>query len=56
MMEAAAHSVMCLICSHVLKTVKGDRPNAKLHFHHLMSHNYAKLKGESRKICVEKQV
>ena len=50
MIETAAHT-MCLICSQVVKTVKGD--NAKQHFRRHMSHNYAKLEGESRKICVE---
>ena len=34
-----------------LKTVKGD--NAKQHFRRHESHSYAKLKGDSRKICIE---
>ena len=51
MIETAAHTMMCLICSQVIKTVKGD--NAKQHFHRHLSHTYAKLEGESRKICVE---
>ena len=51
MMETATDSMMCLICRHVLKTVKGD--NAKQHCRRHMSHKYAKLKGKSRKICVE---
>ena len=51
MIETAAHTMMCLICSQVVKTVKGD--NAKQHFRCHMSHTYAKLEGESRKICVE---
>ena len=46
MLEIATHS-MCLIWSHVLKTVKGD--NAKQHCRRHMSHDYVKLKGESRK-------
>ena len=51
MIETAAHTMMCLICSQVVKTVKGD--NAKQHFRRHMSHTYAKLEGESRKISVE---
>jgi len=51
MSETPAHTMMCLICSQVLKTVKGD--NAKQHFRRHSSHAYAKLKGEPRKICVE---
>ena len=35
MIETAAHTMMCLICSQVVKTVKGD--DAKQHFHHHMS-------------------
>ena len=50
MIETAPH-MMCLICSQVVKTVKGD--NAKQHFRRHMSHTYAKLEGESRKMCVE---
>ena len=30
MIETATHSMMCLICNHVAKTVKGD--NTKQHF------------------------
>ena len=44
MMETATHSMMCLICSHVLKTVKEG--NAKKHFCRHMSHDYAKSKSE----------
>ena len=51
MIETEAHTMMCLICSQVVKTEKGD--NAKQHFCRHMSHTYAKLEGESRKICVE---
>ena len=51
MIETAAHTMMCLIRSQVVKNVKGD--NAKQHFRRYMSHTYAKLEGESRKICVE---
>ena len=43
--------MMCLICGQVVKKVKGD--NAKQHFRRHMSLTYAKLEGESRKICVE---
>ena len=51
MIETATHSMMCLICSQVVKTVKKD--NAKQHFLRHESHSYAKLKGDSRKICIE---
>ena len=51
MMETPAHTMMCLLCSQVVKTVKGD--NAKQHFCRHTSHAYAKLKDEPRKICVE---
>ena len=51
MIETATHSMMCLICNQVVKTVKGD--NAKGHFCRHESHSYAKLKGDSRKICIE---
>ena len=51
MIEREAHIMMCQICSQVAKTVKGD--NAKQHFGRHMSHTYAKLEGESRKICVQ---
>ena len=51
MIETPAHTMMCLICSQVVKTVNGD--NAKQHFCHHTSNAYAKLKGEPRKICVE---
>ena len=36
MMEAEAHTMMCLIWNQVVKIVKGD--NAKQHFYHHMSH------------------
>ena len=52
MIETEAHTIMCLVCNQVVKTVKGD--NAKQHFRRHMSHTYAKLESESRKICVEK--
>ena len=52
MIETAAHSMMCLICNQVVKTVKKD--NAKQHFRRHESHSYAKLKENSRKICIEK--
>ena len=51
MIETATHSMMCLICNQVVKTVKRD--NAKQHFRRHKSHSYAKLKGDSRKICIE---
>ena len=51
MIETATHSMMCLICNQVVKTVKED--NAKQHFRRQESHSYAKLKGDSRKICIE---
>ena len=51
MIETASHTMMCLVCSQVVKTAKGD--NVKQHFRLHMSHTYAKLEGESRKICVE---
>ena len=51
MIETATHSMMRLICNQVVKTVKGD--NAKQHFRRHESHSYAKLKGGSRKICIE---
>ena len=51
MIETPAHTMMCLICSQVVKTVEGD--NAKQHFRRHMSHAYAELKGEPRKICIE---
>ena len=49
--ETEAYTMMCLVCNQVVKTVEGD--NAKQHFHRHMSHTYAKLEGESRKICVK---
>ena len=51
MIETATHSMMCLICNQVVKTMKGD--NAKQHFRRHESHSYAKLKGDSREICIE---
>ena len=51
MIETATHSMMRLICNQVVKTVKGD--NAKQLFRRHESHSYAKLKGNSRKICIE---
>ena len=51
MIETATHSMMCLICNQVVKTVKWD--NAKQHFCRHESHSYAKLKGGSRKICIK---
>ena len=51
MIETATHSMMCLICNQVVKTVKGN--NAKQHFRRHESHSYAKLKGDSRKIYNE---
>jgi len=51
MIETAEHTMVCLICSQVMKTVKGD--NAKQHFYCHMSDARAKSKGESRKSCVE---
>ena len=50
-METATHSMMYLICSHVLKTAKRD--NTKQFFRRHMSHTYAKLEGQSRKIFIE---
>ena len=51
MIETATHSMMCLICNQVVKAVKED--NAKQHFRRHESHSYEKLKGDSRKICIE---
>ena len=51
MIDTEAHTMMCLICTQVVQTVKGN--NAKQHFRRHMLHTYAKLEGESRKICVE---
>ena len=51
MIETATHSMMCPICNQVVKTVKRD--NAKQHFRRHESHSYVKLKGDSRKICIE---
>ena len=51
MIKTAAHTMMCPICSQVVKTVKGD--NAKQYFRCHVSHPYAKLEVESKKICVE---
>ena len=51
MIETEAHTMMCLVCNQVVKTVIGD--NAKQHFRRHLSHTYAKLEGEFRKICVE---
>ena len=51
MIETATHSIMCLICNQVVKTVKGN--NVKQHFRRHKSHSYAKLKRDSRKICIE---
>ena len=51
MIETPAHTMMCLICSQVVKTVKGD--DAKQHFRRHTPQAYAKLKVEPRKICVE---
>ena len=51
MIETATHSMMCQICNQVAKTVKGD--NAKQHFRCHESHSYKKLKGDSRKTCIE---
>ena len=42
MIKTETHSMMCLICHHVVKTVKED--NAKQHFRRHESHSYAKLK------------
>ena len=51
MIETATHSIMCLTCHQVVKTVKED--DAKQHIRGQESHSYAKLKGDSRKICIE---
>ena len=51
MIETATHSMMCLICNQVVKTVKEDK--AKQHFRRHESHSYAKLEEDSRKICIE---
>ena len=52
MIEMPAHTMMCLICSQVVKlTVKGA--NAKQHICCHTSHTYMKMIGEPRKICVE---
>ena len=51
MIKTTTHSMMCLICNQVVKTVKGD--NAKQHFRRHESQSYTKLKGDSRKICIE---
>ena len=42
--ETASHAIMCLICSQVVKTVKGD--NLKQHFCRPMSHTFVKLQGD----------
>ena len=52
MIETATHSMMCLICNQVVKTVKGD--NAKQYFRRHESHSYAKLKEDSKKIWIER--
>jgi len=51
MVETEAHTMMCLICSQVVKTVKRDNENQ--HFRRQNSGACGKLKGKSRKICVE---
>ena len=51
MIETATHSMMCLICNEVAKTVRGD--NVKQNFRRHQSHSYAKLKGDSKQICIE---
>ena len=51
MIGTATHFIMYLICNQVVKTVKED--DAKQHFRRHESHSYAKLKGDSRKICIE---
>ena len=51
MIETEAHTMICLVCNQVVKTVKGD--SAKQRFRRHMSHTYAQLEGESRKIYVE---
>ena len=52
MIETPAHTMMCRICSQVVKTVEGD--NANQHFCHHTLHAYAKLKAEPRKTRAEK--
>ena len=49
--ETSDHCMKCLICDEVIKTLKSD--NARQHFRKHECHSYAKLQGESRKICVE---
>ena len=49
-MIETTNSMICLIRSQVVKTVKKN--NAKQHFRRHESHSYAKLKGDSRKICI----
>ena len=44
MIKTATHSIMCLICNQVVKTVKGN--NAKQHFRRHESHSFAKLKED----------
>ena len=51
MIETATHFTMCLICNQVVKIVKGD--NVKQHFRRHELRTYAKLKWDSRKICIE---
>ena len=51
MIETATHSMMCLIYSQVVKTVKGD--NAKQNFRRHESHSYAKLKGIRERSAVK---
>ena len=41
MIETSDQGMICLICEHVLKTVKSD--NAKQHFRQNEGHSYAKL-------------
>ena len=47
MIETATHSMMCLMCNQVVKTVKGDNPKQHFCCHEL--HSYAKLKREFQK-------
>ena len=51
MVETATHSMICLICNQVVKTVKED--NVKQHFCRHESHSYEKLKGIRERSALE---
>ncbi|OAF64123.1 hypothetical protein A3Q56_08167 [Intoshia linei] len=47
MIETTNHTMVCLICEQVIKTIKGD--NAKQHYRHHVNDSDAKMEGDSRK-------